>query len=270
MAIITLTTDWSKSDYYTGTVKGKILSGDSSVNIIDISHQVQPFNLMQAAFIIRNCCFNFPENTIHIIAVNAALGRKRSLLVFEIDKQIFVASDNGIVGLISGDKPDKIYRVKNTGDVTNFVSLDIFVSTAINLIKNVNRDTFLEPVSQYDSQIPYRPVIDKNLVNGSVIYIDSFSNAITNISKETFQKVGQGKPFEIFIQSNHYKLDKINTTYSDSVSGELLALFNSIGLLEIAINNGYAADLLNLAVNSAIRIKFYDEKPGSKLTLTGE
>ena len=269
MAIITLTTDWNKNDYYTGTVKGKILSHDSSVNIIDISHQVQPFNLMQAAFIVRNCCFNFPENTVHIIAVNAALGPKRSLLVFEIKGQIFIASDNGIVGLISGEKPDKIYKVKKSDKGINFLSLDIFITTTINLIKKVDRDTFLESVSQYDSQIPYRPVIEKNLINGSVIYVDSFSNAITNISKETFEKVGQGKPFEIFIQSNHYKLDKLNSTYSDSVSGELLALFNSIGLLEIAINNGYAADLLNLVINSAIRIKFYDEKPGSKLTLTG-
>ncbi len=269
MAIITLTTDWNKSDYYVGTVKGKILSIDASIQIVDISHQVQPFNLMQAAFIVRNCCFNFPNGTIHLIAVNAALGPKHSLLVFEINKQIFIAPDNGIVGLLSGEKPDKIFKVKNNKNVTNFLSLDLFIDTAINIIKGIEYETFVDTITRFESQIPYRPVIEKNLINGSVIYVDSFSNAITNVSKETFEKVGQGKAFEIFIQSNHYKLDKINTTYSDSISGELLALFNSIGLLEIAINNGNAADLLNLAINSAIRIKFYDEKPVSKLTLTG-
>lgn len=269
MAIITLTSDWNKSDYYIGTVKGKILSNDASIQIVDISHQVQAFNLMQAAFIVRNCCFNFPEGTIHLIAINAAFHPKNELLVFEINKQVFITPDNGIVGLISGEKPDRIFRVKNKKEVYNFMNLDAFIDTAISIIKGEDYNTFLDPATTFESQIPYRPVIEKNLINGSVIYIDSYSNAITNISKETFEKVGQGKPFEIFIQSNHYKLDRINNTYSDSITGELLALFNSIGLLEIAIYKGNAADLLNLATNSAIRVKFYDEKPGSKLTLTG-
>ncbi len=269
MAIITLTTDWTKNDYYVGAVKGKILAADASIQIVDITHQVQPFNVMQAAFILRNCCFDFPEGTVHLVGVNAALSKKRSLLVFKIKKQVFIASDNGVVGLLYGEKPDKIFKLKNSKNVTNFLSLDIFIDTAIQIIKGVPWENFLELTTQYESQIPYRPVIEKNLINGSVIYVDSFSNAITNISKETFEKVGHGKPYEIFIQSNHYKLDKINTTYSDSISGELLALFNSIGLLEIAINNGNVADLLNLSINSAIRVKFYDEKPDSKLTLTG-
>jgi len=269
MTIITLTTDWNRDDYYVGAVKGKILSADPAVQIVDVSHQVQSFNILHAAFILRNCCFTFPEGAIHIVAVNAALGPKRSLLVFEKQGHFFITSDNGIVGLLFSDKPDRIFRVKNSHLVSNFMSLDLYVATALNIAGKKEIDSYLEPAGEYESQVPYRPVIDKNLINGSVIYVDSYSNAITNISGETFEKVGNGKPFEIFIQSNHYKLDKINKTYSDSVPGELLALFNSIGLLEIAINHGNAADLLNLGINSAIRIKFYEEKPGSKFTLTG-
>lgn len=269
MAIITLTTDWNKGDYYIGAVKGKILSRDDSVRIIDISHQVQPFNIMQAAFIIRNCSFNFPKGTVHLIAVNAALTKKRSLLVVDNKEQYFICSDNGIVGLLSSDPPDAVYRVKDVQGINNFLSLDSYIETAFHLIGGKSLNTFCEKTEDYASQIPYRPVIDKNLINGTVIYIDSFANAITNISRETFEKVGRGKPFEIYIQSNHYKIDALNSSYSDSVSGELLALFNSIDLLEIAINHGNAAELLNLGINSAIRVKFYDEKPGHKLTLTG-
>lgn len=268
MAIITLTSDWNKSDYYIGSVKGKILAYDSTIQIIDISHQVQPFNVMQAAFILRNCCYAFPKGTIHIIAVNAALSEKKPLLIIEREGQYFIAADNGIAGLIGGDKPDEVYRVSNNKAV-NFLSLDVFIDTAIKIINGEPFKNFSEKTKDYQTQIPLRPVIEKNLINGSVIYIDSFSNAITNITKDTFKKVGQGKSFEIYIQSNHYKIDKVNRTYSDSVSGELLAIFNSVGLLEIAINHGNAADLLNLTINSAIRIKFYNEKPGSKLTLTG-
>lgn len=268
MPIITLTTDWNKSDYYIGSVKGKILSHDPTIQIIDISHQVQPFNVMQAAFIVRNCCYDFPKGTIHIIGINAALNSKKPLLIIEKDGHYFLAADNGIAGLIGGDKPDNVFLVESKKAI-NFMSLDVFIETAIFIIKGEPFKNFSKKTDEYEKIIPLRPVIEQNLINGSVIYIDSFSNAITNITHETFKKVGQGKSFEIYIQSNHYKIDRINKTYSDSISGELLAIFNSIGLLEIAINHGNAADLLNLTKNSAIRIKFYDEKPGSKLTLTG-
>jgi S-adenosyl-L-methionine hydrolase (adenosine-forming) len=269
MAIVTLTTDWNRSDYYVGSVKGKLLSHNPALQIVDISHQVQAFNIMQAAFILRNCCFDFPKGTIHLIAVNAALSKKRALLLIEMQGHYFLSSDNGIIGLLSGEKPDAVFKVRDTKNLLNFVSLEIFVETIDHLLKGDAFDTFCDPITSYEQQTPYRPVIDKNLINGSVIYIDSFSNAITNISRDTFEKIGQGKLFEVFIQSNHYKIDRINQTYSDSVSGELLALFNSIGLLEVAINNGSAAELLNLTINSAIRVKFYEEKPGSKLTLSG-
>jgi len=270
MSIITLTTDWNKSDYYLGAVKGKILTIDPTTQIVDINHQIQSFNVMQAAFVIRNCYSNFPAGTIHIIAVNAALTPKKSLLILKIDEQFFLTTDNGICGLISSDKPQAVYKIKKSEFNSNFLSIDTFIKTAFHIINGDDFNKFCDSVKEYERQVPLRPVIDKNLINGSVIYIDSFSNAITNVTKETFDKIGAGKPYEIFIQSNHYRIDKINETYEDSMSGELLAIFNSVDLLEVAINHGAAADLLNLKINSAIRIKFYDEKPGSKLTLTGE
>jgi S-adenosylmethionine hydrolase len=270
MAIITLTTDWNKGDYYIGALKGKILSNDPSAVIVDISHQVQPFNIMQAAFILRNCWFEFPKNTVHIIAINAALTQSKCLLVIKREEQYFIVSDNGIAGLLFGEKPGNVFKVSNTNHVNSFLSLNSFVETAFRIINGENLENIGTPTDDFNIQIPLRPVIDKNLINGSVIYIDSFSNAITNISSDTFEKVGAGKPYEIFVQSNHYRIDRLNKTYSDSASGELLALFNSVGLLEIAINNGNAADLLNLTTNSAIRIKFYDEKPVVKFKLTGE
>jgi len=269
MAIITLTTDWNKGDYYVGALKGKILSKDSSTIIVDITHQVQPFNIMQAAFIMRNCWHEYPKGTIHIIAVNAALSSNRYLLVIERGEQYFIVSDNGIAGLLFGEKPDNVYQVFESNKGDSFVSFTTYIDTAFRLINGDSLNKIGKKVEDFTSQIPLRPVIEKNLINGIVIYIDSFSNAITNISAETFEKVGGGKPYEIFIQSNHYRIDHLNKTYSDSTSGELLALFNSAGLLEIAISNGNVADLLNLSTNSAIRIKFYDEKPAVNLKLTG-
>jgi S-adenosylmethionine hydrolase len=92
-----------------------------------------------------------------------------------------------------------------------------------------------------------------------VIHIDSYQNAITNISRELFLRVGGGKAFHIFVQSKHYKIDRINKRYNETEEGELLAIFNSSGLLEIAIRNGNAAGLMKLNTNSTIRVEFKEE-----------
>jgi S-adenosylmethionine hydrolase len=100
------------------------------------------------------------------------------------------------------------------------------------------------------------PTIDESVINGSVIYIDSYRNAFTNISLDLFHQIGKGRAFDILVQSNHNRISRLNQRYGESSQGEILALFNSIGLLEIAINGGNAADLLDLSLNSSVRVKF--------------
>ena len=104
--------------------------------------------------------------------------------------------------------------------------------------------------------MPLLASINESVIAGSVIYIDSYQNAITNISRELFEKIGKGRPFEILVQSYHYKINRINKTYNETSDGELLAIFNSVGLLEIAINRGKVAELLNIGLHSNIRVKF--------------
>ncbi len=271
MAIITLTTDWRNSDYYIGAVKGKIVSRDPSTTIVDISHQVTPFNIMQAAFIIRNCYSEFPEGTVHILGVHTILSKKRALLIIEKDKQFFLCSDTGFPDLVFPEEEKKVFRVNvdlNPGDT--FASLNIFVDVAFRVLEGKLTEALAEECNDYRHQVPLLPTIDSNQINGSVVFIDSFSNAITNINKETFERVGKGKAFEIFVQSNHYKIDKMCNTYTDMPTGELVALFNSANLLEIAIANGPASELLNLSNNSVIRVKFKEQKDLNNLFLSGE
>ena len=271
MAIFTLTTDWRNSDYYVGAVKGKILSRDISTVVVDISHQIAAFNIMQASFVLRNCYHQFPEGTIHIIGVNAVLTSKKSLLIIEKDKQFFLCSDSGFPGLMFPNQEIKVYRYpvkKGQGDT--FTSLDIFVDVAYSISSGKLLADIAKETKEYSMQVPLRPTIDNMLINGSVVYIDSFSNAITNISRDTFNRVGERHTFELFVQSNHYLIEKISDSYADVATGELLALFNSSDLLEIAISNGPAAELLNLSINSAIRIKFSKTKPDNSLILSGE
>ncbi len=271
MSVITLTTDWRKNDYYVGSVKGKILSRDITTVIVDITHQITSFNVMQAAFVLRNCYKEFPKGTIHIVGVNSTLTQKRALLIVEKDDQYFLCSDSGFPGLAFPNQGFNVFKVDSDPE-KSFASssLDLFVDVAYKLIRGEAADSIGKPSDNYIKQLPLRPTIDTDLINGSVVYIDSYANAITNITREIFERIGKGKDFEIFVQSNHYIIEQISNTYSDVSAGELIALFNSANLLEIAISNGPAADLLNLSVNAVIRIRFSKSKDKNRLILSGD
>ncbi len=258
MPIITITSDWNREDFYLAVLKGRILKDYPEATVVDVSHNIQSFNIGQAAFILRNSYPHFPAGTIHIIAVNSEVESGKHYLAVAYQDQYFLASDSGVFGLLCREDPAKIIALETPGEATSFIGLDVFARAACRLAKGERMEQLGKAVRDYQKSTPMRAVIDDKVINGSVIHIDSFKNAITNISQDLFNRVGKGKKFEIFIHSNHYKISKINHFYHESPPGELLALFNSCGLLEIAINRGNAADLLSLQVNSNVRVKFKD------------
>jgi S-adenosylmethionine hydrolase len=260
MHLVTLTSDWNESDYYIGAIKGRILSICPEANIQDLNHQIKPFNTSQAAFVVRNCYPNFPEGTIHIIAVNTEPEQSSPLIAAKIDNHYFLCADNGIIGLIAKSEPQVVVSLNKKGAVESesFLSLSVFTEAACDILSGKKIEELGSKLTEYIQQVPLRATIEENTVTGSVIYVDSYANAITNISKELFDRIGKGKQFKILVQSRHYTIDKINLTYSETSPGDLLALFNSVGLLEIAIRNGNAAKLLKLNTNSTIRIEFND------------
>jgi len=256
MPIITLTTDWNKDDYYIGAVKGAIYSSCPDVIVVDISHQIKPFNIFQAAFILKNCYKYYPEGTVHVLGVKTESFAGQKYMVACTQGQYFVGTDNGIFSLIFKDDEQVNYYLIEDNKPTSFAVLDVYVKIACSLIKGEKAESIGQKVDAINRRVPLRATIEDNVISGSIVYIDSFQNAITNISKDLFNRVGNGRAFKIYVQSNHYVISKINTTYQETSAGELLAIFNSLNLLEIAINGGNAAELLNLDINSSIRIKF--------------
>jgi S-adenosylmethionine hydrolase len=258
MHIITLTSDWNENDFYVASIKGKLLSGCPEVNIVDITHGIKSFNTAQAAFVVRNSYPSFPDDTIHLIAVNTEPEKGGQLLAARISNQYFICADNGMLGLLGGPEPELVVKLNESMDKkpVSFVTMHLFAELACKLVQGEPLTALGTPTAQYNKQTPLRPTLEDHTITGSVIYIDSFSNAITNISRDLFDRIGSGRSFQIFVQSKHYTLHKINQRYNESPPGELLAIFNSAGLLEIAIRNGNAAGLLNLNTNSSIRVEF--------------
>ncbi|MBN2348800.1 MAG: SAM-dependent chlorinase/fluorinase [Bacteroidales bacterium] len=256
MPIITLTSDWYNSDYYIGAVKGRILRQCPDTTIVDISHNISSYSLLQAAYILQNCYKNFPDNTVHIIAVNSEQGKDHPHVVVQAESQYFISSDSGIYGLMFEKEPEKIVQLPSDNTPGTFPAFQIFADVACELTKGKPITDLGKPYEKLKKHVPMLPAIDDNVINGSVVYIDSYRNVISNISKELFDQIGKNRPAEILVQSNHYRITKINNQYNETPVGELLALFNAAGYLEVAINNGNAADLLNLNVGSVIRVKF--------------
>jgi S-adenosylmethionine hydrolase len=255
MSIVTLTSDWNSDDYYSAAVKGTILNRCPGTLVVDITNKVPSFNIALAAFQLKHAYRHFPSDTIHIIAVNGNSKEKCPYLALKADSQYFIGYDNGIFGLLFDQDPEEMVSIESSGAGT-FPELSVFAAAACEIIQSGKLSGLGSKCIQLYKQVPMLPAIDESVINGSVIYIDSYKNAFTNISRELFDQIGKGRPFEIFVQSNHNRINRLNFGYSDSSLGEMLALFNSLGLLEIAINGGNAAELLNLALNSSVRIKF--------------
>jgi len=258
MHIITLTSDWNENDYYVASLKGKLLSTCPEAQIIDLNHRIKAFHTAQAAFVVRNSYPHFPDNTVHIIAVNSEPEIDGQILGARKDNQFFICADNGILGLLGGAEPEMVVKLedKSQENPGSFISMSVFVEVACALAQGTPLSQLGEATMDYDKQTPLRATIEENTITGSVIHIDSYQNAITNVSRELFERVGKGKAFTIYVQSKHYKIDRINERYNETGPGDLLAIFNSADLLEIAIRNGNAAGLLKLTTDSTLRVEF--------------
>lgn len=248
---VTLTTDWGQHDYYLGMLKGSLLSVLPQLKVVDVSHNVASFNIHSAAFVVKNSFSYFPKGSIHLIMVNSEASVTPRILISKWQDHFFITPDNGIIGLLFSDTPESTYEVPFAPD-GSFASLPAYVKA----VQNIMLSKLGSTVTDFDKRITFKATIDESVITGSIIYIDSYQNAITNISKRLFERVGQNRSYNIFVQSNHNKIVKLSTGYNQVDAGELLALFNSANLLEVAIRNGYAAELLSLRVGGSVRVNF--------------
>lgn len=258
MPVITLISDWGTKDHYTASVKGAILKRDPSIIIVDISHQVEAFNISQASFILRNAYPDFPEGTIHIVAINTDESEKTPHLAISHNGHFFIGTDNGIFPLVFDGKPDKIIEIEilqDTGYYT-FAARDRFVSAAMHLAKGEKIEGLGFVRTNLKELFNFKPVLQPSLIIGKVIYIDGYENVITNITEATFREVCKNRPFTIQFRNESHRVKKISTSYHDVKESMVVVLFGSTGLLEIAINQGTAASLLGLTVDDSIRVEF--------------
>ena len=186
MPVITLTSDWGTKDHYLASVKGTILKQVPEARIIDISHQIPPHNLTEAAFVLKNCYRDFPPGTIHIIGVSTEESEKNPHTAVFADGQYFIGADNGIFSLLFEKGADKVVEITlmQDSEFFTFSSRDRFVKAAALLAAGEDISKLGTEREALNQKILFAPVVDANVIKGMVIYIDNYENVITNITLE--------------------------------------------------------------------------------------
>jgi S-adenosyl-L-methionine hydrolase (adenosine-forming) len=258
MPVITLTTEWKPDDFYYGIIKGKLSAMCPGTSIIDNAGSIPPFNIAYAAFIIRNTFTNYPPGSVHIICVHSEAQKDHDHLVVKARDHYFVGTDNGIFNLILNSEPEEAVVIKNSGISDE---LHIFAKAASDIISGKKPSELGAGVKNIHEKVPLRATIEKDVITGSIIFIDSYGNAISNITQDVFSRVFENRAFRIYVQRNTNHTDNISLKYSDVPVGDLLARFNSLDLLEISINGANVSELFSLSVGSTVRIDLLNKAP---------
>jgi S-adenosyl-L-methionine hydrolase (adenosine-forming) len=247
MPLVTLTSDIGNQDYLVGAVKAQLLKINSEFQIVDISHNIPPFNYPQAAYVCRSAFQHFPDYSYHIIMVNLFEKKPEQLLLAFHNNQYLLCADNGLLPMILNEKPEMVIGVAlDKQAIKNTIYCTQMMGKVINQLVNG------EPITDIGNAEPsfieknaLKPLLGDNWIEGQIIFIDNFENVIINISRDEFERQRKGRSFKIVFKRDEV-IDRISESYADVNEGEKLALFNSAGYLELAINKGNAAGLFGL------------------------
>lgn len=259
MNVVALLTDFGRRDSFVGTMKGVIYSINPKATIIDISHEVGPQNVDEAAFILWSVYCYFPKKTVFVVVIDPGVGSKRKILCVKTANYFFLAPDNGVLKyVLSENHSVKIVEVTNPKYwlphvSSTFHGRDIFSPLAAHLSTGL---PFTRLGKKISTKLPFEKFLvatnGPKKVKGKIIYIDHFGNLITNIY---FKKISPLHLLGITVRLGKKMIKGITESYSLGNSQKLIALINSLNLLEIAVRNDSAAKLTRAKIGDTVSVK---------------
>ena len=258
--IITLTTDYGTADHLVAAIKGVILKINPEAQIIDISHGVLPFDILDGALTIGQAYRYYPPRTIHVVVVDPGVGSQRRPILVSGDQHYFIAPDNGVLSLVYEREPKVIVRHVTSehyfqNPISNtFHGRDIFAPVAAWLGKNWQTPSFGDEVTDYVRFSMPKPKAANNTVKAVVLKVDNFGNLITNLTPEDVPQIlAGGANFKITLGGK--SITKLSQTYAQGAQGEPIAIVGSSGFLEVSINRGSAARTLNVQRGAEVTVE---------------
>lgn len=249
MAIVTLISDFGNKDYYVPALKGNLLSSIPNVRIVDITHDIEPHDIVEAGFILKNIYSSFPKCSIHICYVKNHEPNQH-LIFTEYNGSFFIGPNNGIFSLVF-DESVSFYKLKDNVYMP-FKELGELVK---NLSAGISLDEFSVPCPEVKERIGLSPIVYSEQIRASVIHIDRYGNLVLNVTAALFEKTRKGRRFKIYFKRLD-PVENISESYTDGEVGEPICLFNSSGHLVLAVNMGNASEDLGLKKEDIIQILF--------------
>lgn len=255
--IITLTTDFGQTDSYVGTMKGVILGICPDAVLVDISHDIRPQALQQAAYVLATATPYFPAGSVHLVVVDPGVGTERRPVAVQTERALYVVPDNGVLDLVLSQEParraihltETRYRLARIS--ATFHGRDIFAPAAAHLARGTNPSQMGEPIPPAElvslKMGGPQPLPDGQW-EGEILHVDHFGNLITNVRPTKAES-------SISVAVRGRRIEALSNTFGDVEAGELVAYIGSSGHLEIAIRNGNAAQSLGMDVGDAVRIE---------------
>jgi S-adenosyl-L-methionine hydrolase (adenosine-forming) len=258
--IVTLTTDFGLSDHFVGVMKGVIAGIEPAVQVIDISHGVQPYDIAEGAFTIAQAYRHFPKKTIHVVVVDPGVGSARRPLLAEMAGQYFVAPDNGVLSMVFAREEPSVRHITNGRYFLDPVSRtfhgrDVFSPVAAHLAAGVTPAKFGKRIDDY-----LRASFDKPLKTGRhswtgiILKADHFGNLATNFHIDHFPFI---RTHAFSLNAGQQVVARLALTYAECAPDELFVIVGSSGYLEVAVSQGSAAMALGCGAGSPVELTIY-------------
>jgi len=257
---ISIISDWQKEDYYVASLRSRLLQLTSGYDVSVITHDITPFDSMEAAFVLKAAWKHYPKGSIHLNCVNSSSSPEIPHLFIVHKLHYFIGTDLGYWPFILGEKPEQVYLLNDARDYegSSFPEYHVFAHIAAAIAKGMSPEEIGCPPTKAKENTALVPVTQGNIMHVGIVYFDSFGNAITNLSRDSFEAARNGRKFVMSFISERNQIRKISESYLSVKQGEFLAIFNSLNLLEIAMREANIQGLMNLDVGLQIRIEFFE------------
>ena len=261
MPPITLLTDFGTRDPYVGAVRGVLASGAPGAVVHDITHEIPPQDVMEGAYVLRECYAMFPPGTVHLAVVDPGVGTERRAVALDYGGPRFVGPDNGLFSLVlGGDDPDGLVVLDRPGAwrapeiAPTFHGRDLFAPVAARLATGAALSDVGTPGDPLRVLRWSQPIADDDSIRGSIVHVDRYGNAITNINGAEVAARMAGRTLRTIAGGTIVR--GLARTYGDREPGDPLVVVGSGGCVEVAVRGGHAADLLGLARGAGVTLVF--------------
>ena len=255
--VITLTTDYGGTNYGLPVLKGTILTHIPNARIVDIGHEVKPFDIVEASFLIRGAYSAFPPGSIHLVSVYNFSSGERHLITFERDGHYFIGPNNGLFSLIFEDLNGSVFRIP-IREAMEYPVHSTFAMAAKELSEGQAPSTIGVPEDRLVERFGLQAVVTSSQIRATVIYIDHYGNLVLNVRKELFDSMRSGRPFDLYFK-RFDPIKKISVDDAEAGIGEVICRFNTAGYLEIGMNTANAQEQLGFRLGDAVQIEFNED-----------